>query len=374
MKDAAEALYRAAKLTPPPRYRIIIVPSPFVLRFAGGFASWIWSKRSHAATHAATYEATYEATHEATYEATHEATEEATYAATLEATRAATLEATKAATYAATYAATHAATEAATLATIDEQKWYVMTGGAMSALAMRLGEPKALLMCAEKAYRLWSGGNQWSGWVAFISFFRYIVRLPIDYSNWEPYEVLAAAGPRVVHKDFCLIAERPSELHIDHMNRPHCDDGPFCRWRDGSALYAVHGVRVPAWVVEHPDRITVSKIESETNIEVRRVMIERYGHAKYLMDSGAREIHRDDFGVLYRKDVADDEPIVMVKVCNSTPESDGSYKDYFLRVNPELRPLGLDNTMGEPQPLTAHNAVAITFGLRGDEYAPEVET
>lgn len=103
-------------------------------------------------------------------------------------------------------------------------------------------------------------------------------------------------------------------------------------------------------------------------------MIERYGQAKFLMDSGAMEIHRDDFGVLYRKDVADDEPIVMVKVCNSTPEPDGSYKDYFLRVNPELRPLGLDNTMGEPQPLTAHNAVASTFGLRGDEYAPEVET
>ena len=29
---------------------------------------------------------------------------------------------------------------------------------------------------------------------------------------------------------------------------------------------------------------------------------------------------------------------------------------------------------GEPQKLTCHNAVASTFGLIGEEYAPEVET
>jgi hypothetical protein len=64
----------------------------------------------------------------------------------------------------------------------------------------------------------------------------------------------------------------------------------------------------------------------------------------------------------------------MVKVVNSTPEPDGSFKDYFLRVHPELRPLLSNNRMGEPQALTAHNAVASTFGKRGGEYAPCVET
>jgi hypothetical protein len=61
-------------------------------------------------------------------------------------------------------------------------------------------------------------------------------------------------------------------------------------------------------------------------------------------------------------------------VKNSTPEPDGSVKTYFLRVHPECRPLLRDNQFGEPQQLTAHNAIASTFGLKGEEYSPSVET
>jgi hypothetical protein len=63
----------------------------------------------------------------------------------------------------------------------------------------------------------------------------------------------------------------------------------------------------------------------------------------------------------------------MVKVANSTAEADGSFKDYFLRVDPALRPLRADGS-GEPQALTARNAVASTFGKRGEEYELAVET
>jgi ParB/RepB/Spo0J family partition protein len=43
-----------------------------------------------------------------------------------------------------------------------------------------------------------------------------------------------------------------------------------------------------------------------------------------------------------------------------------------LRVAPDLRPLGIDGARG--QKMTARNAVASTFGLRGSEYAPQVQT
>ena len=89
-------------------------------------------------------------------------------------------------------------------------------------------------------------------------------------------------------------------------------------------------------------------------------MIKRFGQAKYLMESGAQEIHRDDFGVLYRKDIPGDEPIVMVKVVNSTPENDGSFRDYFLRVPPTIR--------------RAKEAVAWTFNQKEDEYLPSLQS
>ena len=103
--------------------------------------------------------------------------------------------------------------------------------------------------------------------------------------------------------------------------------------------------------------------------EVRRIFIERYGLTRYLIDSGAKKIAEDEFGEIYCSELPGDEPLVMVKVINSTPEADGSSKPYFLRVHPELRLLlPGENGLGAAQQLTPLNAVASTFGLTGEEY------
>jgi hypothetical protein len=334
VRAAIAGMYESAGLEPPPSDRIVFVPSPFVARFAAGFASWIWHKRS---------------------------------AATGDATRAATVAATDAATRAATDDATDAATYAATVAATDQNaKWFRMGGCSesdMEGLSERIfpGHRKAMLECAYKSWRMLNGGNQWSGWVAYLSFFRHVVGLPIDYSKWDHYEKAAEhSGPRYIHAKFCIVSDRPEVLLVDEQNRPHCTTGPFCRWLDGSALYAVHGVRVPWTVIEHRDQLTVAQIDKEQNAEIRRVMMELYGEAKYLKDSGAMPIHSDSFGVLFRKEIPGDEPLVMVRVENSTPEPDGHRKTYMIRVPPTTE--------------TAHAAVAWTFGLDVADYHPDVES
>jgi hypothetical protein len=150
------------------------------------------------------------------------------------------------------------------------------------------------------------------------------------------------------------------QVRMDERRRLHSDSGPAFSWLTDVREFYWHGVRVAQYVVENPGAITLEDIEGESNAEVRRVKIERYGQARYLMDSGAIEIHRDDFGILYRKDSPADEPLVMVKVANSTPEADGSFKDYFLRVPPNME--------------RARQAVAWTFDMDENEYAPEVQT
>jgi len=176
------------------------------------------------------------------------------------------------------------------------------------------------------------------------------------------------------HTEFIIACDRPRVIARDGQGRLHREDGPAVEYRDGWGVYSWHGVAVPADVILHPESITVVDIEKTTNVEIRRVKTERYGHGRYIEDSGAKKLHEDEFGVLYRKDIPNDEPLVMVRVKNTTPEADGTYKFYYLTVHPELRPLLGGNRFGEPQSPTARNAVASTFGLRGEEYAPSRES
>jgi hypothetical protein len=113
-----------------------------------------------------------------------------------------------------------------------------------------------------------------------------------------------------------------------------------------------------------------ARIDLERNAEVRRAMIERYGREKYLREGGGEKVQTDAFGTLWRKPQSGADPIVCVEVLNSTPEPDGSVKTYFLPCHHELRPLLLGQRFGEPQEMTARNAVASLFGLRGEQYAP----
>ena len=145
------------------------------------------------------------------------------------------------------------------------------------------------------------------------------------------------------HQNVLAISDRPEVINRDSRGRLHSDTDMAIRYRDGWGFHAVHGVVVPDWVVEQPERIDVTNIEQQANAEIRRVMIDRYGPARFVKDSGAKVVAQlpADFNMaglrdarLLVKNVRDDEAIVYVDLLNSTPEPDGSTKRYMLRVDP----------------------------------------
>jgi len=173
-----------------------------------------------------------------------------------------------------------------------------------------------------------------------------------------------------------IACDRPAAIHRDKIGRLHNTSGPAMAFRDGWTIHAVHGVRVPGWIIEQPSRITVATIESEQNSEIKRVMIERFGWDRYAQESGAEVVDHDErWGTLYRR-VAGTEPILWLGVINRSPEPDGSFRRYVLPVHPELRPLPdpavPSEDFGAPQTLTAFNAVASTFGMTGAAYAAQL--
>lgn len=182
-------------------------------------------------------------------------------------------------------------------------------------------------------------------------------------------EVRSALNCFFPFPDMVLCCENPRVLQVDERGRLHRPDGPAVQYADGWAIWAWHGVRVPWDLIERPQDITVGEIEGEPDVEVRRIMVERMGWERYVTESGLRPIDADDWGTLYARNLpGEPEPLMIVRVLNSTPEPDGSQKYYFLRVDPRCRPLLDENQFGDPQKPTPLNAIASTFGLTGEEY------
>ena len=205
-------------------------------------------------------------------------------------------------------------------------------------------------------------GQHDASWLAFYRYFKEVLQLDDQTRKLAGlWELAQGAGWALPHANICWVSERHNVLVRDDRGRLSNLAGPACAYPDGWAIYAVHGVRVPADVIETAaDKFTRERILEEPNAEIRRVLIERVGHERFLSLTEAKPIHDDRCGKLYRINLPNDEPIVLIEVVNSTPEPEGYFKHYFLRVPPQIA--------------TAREAVAWTFGMKAQEYLPGVET
>lgn len=195
--------------------------------------------------------------------------------------------------------------------------------------------------------------------------------------------------PRGLHVGGCLRLDRP-------LAKP-----------EGASIsrVAIRGVEIPTDLLWNPEKITLEMILPKLgtrgrrrrrrepsahqprmlvdmeNVERRRLLLELYGLERFIRDIHAAvvdAVNTDEFVVvrdgrtlmskitglkgarLHRVALPDDEPLVMLELQNSTPEPDGSRKTYMLRVPPHMR--------------TCREAVAWSFDLPADGYAPSVET
>lgn len=139
-------------------------------------------------------------------------------------------------------------------------------------------------------------GQHESYWIAY---YQFAARIGVQYDpvaarRLNDWDALArSCGWWLPYENICFVADRPSALHVDEQRRLHCADGPAMAFSDGYSLYAWHGVRVPGAIILHPEAITIKDIHNEANLEIRRIMIERYGWEKLMDQQGATLIAAD---------------------------------------------------------------------------------
>ena len=173
------------------------------------------------------------------------------------------------------------------------------------------------------------------------------------------WKIAKSAGWIVPHEHMCWISERPRLLRTDARARLHCADGPALQYPDGWSAYVWKGSQVPAWAIEHPERITRSELANTFEPVLRNCLIEIMTPERFIESGGPARVSEDETGVLWRKLWGFRGVTVgswtAVEVVNGTPEADGSRKRYVLRVPSRMR--------------SAREAVAWTYGLTAQQYA-----
>ena len=161
-----------------------------------------------------------------------------------------------------------------------------------------------------------------------------------------------------LHKDDGPAYITPTRITWYRNGRKHGLDAD--KW--GSISYYYEGVRIPPHFYTKPESLSITEVLAHTNTEVRYVGIKIVGMDRVLESNNTTIIHKDKQKnqILFQIKGIFEEPVSYVKVVNSTQEPDGTYKDYYLCVPPDMK--------------TCQQAVAWTFRLEEKEYQPEQET
>lgn len=176
----------------------------------------------------------------------------------------------------------------------------------------------------------------------WISFFKYFERIGVLqnelFKKYSDLFIEANIYEWAKLEDRAVICRKPLYIKRDEQGRLHSTTSPAVEWVNGDKHYFVKGIEVPESWIE--SKVTLENIQEAQNTELRRIAMELYGYKEYVIDSGAKKIHADEWGELYKLEVLDDEPIVMVSVLNSACEP---YKQMGLEQREEFRKTEIAN-------------------------------
>lgn len=183
----------------------------------------------------------------------------------------------------------------------------------------------------------------WAGWRVFYLFCR--EELGIKYSKEDSkkldvwIDLCRHVHAFLAFEEVCLVSDFPTVLSWDARNRLSAERGPALAYSDGLEIFVTGGTKITN--EKHIDMlfrdgvITPKDVDAETNQEIKTRLINRLGMDKYMAD--AKTIHKDDYGELIEKQLVSGVRARALKLKNSTPEPDGSFKDYILSVPPNIQ-------------------------------------
>ena len=121
-------------------------------------------------------------------------------------------------------------------------------------------------------------------WVAFYDYFTRIGVINHDeFNKYKEYSNLNIYDS-IMLQDVCIVTRLPISIKstVFRGNKvPHSQDSPAIEFKDGFKMYFWNGTIIPEVWVMNPESLTKQDIISESNAEMRRILMEILGAKKY---------------------------------------------------------------------------------------------
>lgn len=111
------------------------------------------------------------------------------------------------------------------------------------------------------------------------------MRQAYNTADGYPYEHQSA---------ICWVSEKPKFYKRNSNRQFHCENGPAIAWEDGFELYFINNVVVPKNLVMNPDQVKVEDVLTQRNAEVLRLMLAKMSPEKFVKNSGAKILDKDE--------------------------------------------------------------------------------
>ncbi len=152
----------------------------------------------------------------------------------------------------------------------------------------------------ERTWHQWLGSSFWPGYAAWYDAVLDMTEMARCDAGDAYVKVARSVCYWWANTAFVIVCDRPAHIHLDDQGRLHHESAKAIEWRDGWGCYSWHGVRLPQeyeHAIHTPSAITVQQVRKCENMEVRRVLMERYGIGRYLADIKAEIVDMDSVPV-----------------------------------------------------------------------------
>ena len=165
-------------------------------------------------------------------------------------------------------------------------------------------------------------GQYFSAYLSFYDFMHNELKVPFKNveENYEWLMKLGQIGLFYPLPDKAYITDRTSHIGINSDGVLHEEARAAVEYRDGFKVFALHGVRVPEWLVMTPvsqlsgDMLTSRK--ELKNAEIRREFVRKIGIERCLSQLGWQVIDKKDDYELGTVNVIDNTPRKYLKMLN----------------------------------------------------------